>query len=104
MAYPLSAILAGSIDLAIGIWTAYFAIINAISHVGMYFKHRYNPGFLVSICLNIPIGVYIIYYFDFNDLININEQVIGLIIVILTQAGLMLYGFKFLKPKIKALD
>ena len=101
VAYPLSAVLAGSIDLSIGIWTAYFSIINALSHVGMYFKYRYNPGLIVSVFLNIPVGIYTIYYFQTNHLITINEQLIGFSIGILTQAVVMIYGFKVLKPKLK---
>ena len=101
MAYPLSAILAGQVDISIGIWTAYFSIINAISHVGIYFKHRYNPGFFVSLFLNIPVGIYTIHYFNAQNLISINEQLIGLAIGLLTQAAVMIYGFKVLKPKVK---
>lgn len=101
IAYPLSAILAGCIDISIGIWTAYFSIINAISHVGMFFKHKYNPGFFISLFLNIPVGIYTIYYFDAQNIISINEQLIGLVIGVLTQAAVMVYGFKVLKPKVK---
>ena len=101
MAYPLSAILAGQVDISIGIWTAYFSIINAISHVGIYFKHRYNPGFFVSLFLNIPVGIYTIYYFNAQNLISINEQLIGLAIGSLIQAAVMIYGFKVLKPKVR---
>lgn len=63
VAFPLSAILSGYIDISIGIWTAYFSIINAFSHVAIFFKHKYNPGFVVSLLLNIPIGAFTIYYF-----------------------------------------
>ena len=100
MAYPLSAILAGQVDISIGIWTAYFSIINALSHVGIYFKHRYNPGFFVSLFLNIPVGIYTIHYFNAQNLISINEQLIGLAIGLLIQAAVMIYGFKVLKPKV----
>ncbi len=101
IAYPLSAILAGSIDISIGIWTAYFSIINAISHVGMFFKHKYNPGFIVSLFLNIPIGIYTIHYFYAQNIISINDHLIGLLIGIFIQAIVMIYGFKILKPKVK---
>ena len=100
MAYPLSAILAGQVDISVGIWTAYFSIINALSHVGIYFKHRYNPGFFVSLFLNIPVGIYTIHYFNAQNLISINEQLIGLAIGLLIQAAVMIYGFKVLKPKV----
>ncbi len=99
--FPLSAILSGFIDISIGIWTAYFSIINALSHVGMFFKHRYNPGFFVSLFLNIPVGLYTIYYFTTNQIISINAHVIGLIIGLIVQGIVMVYGFRVLKPKIK---
>lgn len=101
IAYPLSAILAGYIDISIGIWTAYFSIINAMSHVGIFFKNRYNPGFFVSLFLNIPVGIYTIYYFASQNIISLNEQLVGLTIGLLVQAVVMFYGFKVLKPKIK---
>ena len=101
IAYPLSAILAGNIDISIGIWTAYFSIINAISHVGIYFKHRYNPGFFVSLFLNIPVGIYTIYYFRSENIISTSEHAIGLVIGLLVQMAVMIFGFMILKPKVK---
>ena len=104
IAYPISAILAGYIDISIGIWTAYFSVINAISHVGMFFKFKYNPGLIVSTFVNIPVGLYTISYFYSQNLISINEQLIGLIIGLLIQGVIMTYGFKVLKPKVKQLE
>ena len=101
VAFPISAILSSYIDISIGIWTAYFSIINAISHVGMFFKYKYNPGFFVSLFLNIPIGIYTIHYFYSQNIISINEQLIGLLIGICVQAVVMIYGFKVLKPMVK---
>ncbi|AUC15500.1 hypothetical protein BTO06_10265 [Tenacibaculum sp. SZ-18] len=99
--YPVSAILSGYIDLSIGIWTAYFSIINAMSHVGMFLKHKYNPGFFISLFLNIPVGIYTIYYFVSQNLISLNSHIIGLIIGLLVQGFVMMLGFKVLKPTIK---
>lgn len=99
IAFPLSAILAGTLDIAIGIWTAYFSVINAASHVGMSFKYKYNPGLLVSMFLNIPVGLYTIYFFASENLISSQHQLIGCGIGLLTQAAVMIYGFKVLKPK-----
>ncbi len=101
IAYPLSAILAGYIDISIGIWTAYFSIINALSHVGMFFKYKYNPGLFVSLFLNIPVGAYTIYYFASQNLVSMNAQLVGLILGLLGQVVVMIYGFKVLKPKVR---
>lgn len=101
IAYPLSALLADYIDLSIGIWTAYFSIINAASHVGMFFKFGYNPGMVLSLSLNIPIGIYTVVYFYSENLISTPAQITGLLIGLLIQAVIMIYGFKVLKPQAK---
>ena len=100
IAYPLSAILSGHYHISIGIWLAYFSIINALSHVAMFFKFGYNPGLIVSIFLNIPVGVYTVYYFHSHELVTFTEQAIGFGIGIIIQASIMYYGFKVLKPKV----
>ncbi len=99
--FPLSAILAGYVNISIGLWTAYFSIINAISHVGMFFWFKYNPGLIVSLFLNIPIGVYTIYYFTSHNLASVDVNLVSLAIGLLIQASLMVYGFRILKPKIQ---
>jgi len=99
--FPVSAILAGQIDISIGIWTAYFSIINALSHLGMFFRHGYNPGLVASMLLNIPVGVYAIYYFITNQLISLSSHIIGFSVAVATQGGLMVWGLKFLKRKVK---
>ena len=71
IAFPLSAILAGTVDISIGIWTAYFSILNAASHAGMFvIKWKYNPGFFISAFLNIPVGVFTVWYFYSNNVIS----------------------------------
>jgi len=100
VAYPLSAILATRFGLAWGIWTAYFSVANALSHVVMYFQQRYNPGLIVSLLVNIPIGVFTIWYFVSRHLISVQAHVIGLLIGLGAQAALMIYGFGILKPSI----
>ena len=99
--FPLSAVLSGFIDLSFGIWTAYFSIINALSHIGMFFIHRYNPGFFISLFLNIPVGIYTIHYFTTNQLISFNAHIMGLGIGLFLQGIIMAYGFKVLKEKIQ---
>ena len=102
IAYPVSVILAGEFGVSIGLWVVYFSIINASSHVGMYVKNGYNPGLVVSTLLNIPVGVFTIGYFISQDLASIKAHIIGFSIAIAIQVGLMVYGFVFLKPKIKS--
>jgi len=98
--FPISAILAGYIDISIGVWTVYFSIINAISHVIMFFRFRYNPGFFVSLLLNIPVGLFTIYYLTTNNIVSLKVHLIGFMTGVLIQLGLMVYGFLILKRKI----
>jgi len=101
IAFPISAILATQFSLSFGIWVAYFSVVNAVSHVAMAFKHRYNPGFWVSLLVNIPVGIYTIWYFASNQIIPVSAHVIGLLIGIAVQGIVVLYGFKVLKPQVK---
>ncbi len=98
--FPASAILAMNFGVAIGLWTAYFSIINAASHVGMFIRNGYNPGFAVSITLNIPVGLFTLWYVASNGLATVQAHLIGLAIALALQGGLMIYGFLVLKPKI----
>ncbi len=104
IAFPVSAIVAGSIALPIALWTVYFSLANALSHVVMFFKIGYNPGLLVSVLLNIPVGVYVIHYFAVNHIVSTEAQLVGLAIGVLAQALMMVWGFAILKPKIKTLN
>lgn len=99
--FPISAIFATQFDLSFGIWTAYFSIVNGIVHVGSFPKHRYNPGFLASLLLNIPVGAFTIYYFASHQIISLNAHIIGLFIALTVHGLLVFYGFKILKPQVK---
>jgi hypothetical protein len=102
IAFPSSAILAGTVDISIGIWTAYFSILNAISHVGVFVKKRkYNPGLFVSVFLNIPFGVFTVWYFYSNDVISVLGHLVGILLAVAVQGGLMIWGLKFMRAKVK---
>lgn len=101
VAFPLSAILAGTINISIGIWLAYFSILNAISHVGMFVKNRYNPGFFVSVFLNIPLGVFTVWYFYSHDVISVFGHITGILVAMAVQGGVMVWGLKFMRNKVK---
>jgi len=102
IAFPLSAIMAGTVDISIGIWTAYFSILNATSHVGMFVKKRkYNPGLFVSAFLNIPVGVFTVWYFYSNDVISVFGHLTGVLVAVTVQGGLMVWGLKFMRARAK---
>ena len=100
VAFPATAILTMQFGVSIGLWTAYFSIINAASHVGMFFKNGYNPGFVVSVVLNIPVGAFALWYLASNGLTSMPAHMIALAIALAVQGGLMAYGFLELKPKL----
>lgn len=104
VAFPLSALLAGRFGIAIGLWTAYFSVINAASHVGMFFKLGYNPGLFFSVVLNIPVGLYATGYFIVHDTVSWQAHAMSLLIGLGVQGALMVYGFRYLKPKIAPAD
>ncbi len=103
IAMPLSGLLAHFLGIEWGLWTAYFSALNAFAHVVMFFKfgRKYNPGLVVSILLNIPVGVYTIWYFLNNHLVSCSVNSISIIVGILAQASMMIYGFGYLVPKMK---
>ncbi len=101
VAFPLSAVLAGAVGLEWGIWTAYFSILNALSHVIMFFKFGYNPGFVVSLFLNIPVGVYTIYTFLERSTISQAAHLTGFAVALLVQGGLMVWGLGVMRKQVR---
>ena len=101
IAYPVTAILAQFIGIGVGMWTAYFSIINAAGHVGMAIKDRgYNPGFVVSLFGNIPFGIYTVWYLNSHASVSVTANIVGLVIGLLIQGAVMFYGFAILRPRI----
>lgn len=103
IAMPFSALLAHFFGLEWGLWTAYFSFLNAFAHVIMFFMfgRKYNPGLVVSVLLNIPVGAYTIWYFISNNLVSVQTNIISIIVGIIAQASMMIYGFGYLIPKMK---
>jgi hypothetical protein len=62
LALPIFGLLA-SIDYNFGLWIPYFVIIAGVYHIGIAIKTRklYNPGLIVSLTLNIPVGSWVVY-------------------------------------------
>ncbi|MBW1869984.1 MAG: hypothetical protein JRI73_12045 [Deltaproteobacteria bacterium] len=75
---------------------------DSTSHVGMFvIKWKYNPGFFISAFLNIPVGVFTVWYFYSNDVISIFGHLIGILVAVAVQGGLMVWGLKFMRTKVK---
>lgn len=100
---PLSGIVAHFFGIGWGLWTAYFSALNALAHVGMFFIFgcKYNPGLVASVLLNIPFGIYTVWYFLSHHLVSTGVNVASIIFGIIAQASMMIYGFGVLVPKIK---
>ena len=55
-----------------GLWLPYFSFFAGVAHIALALKARnyYNPGLLVSIFINIPIGIWSIQYLFNQGLID----------------------------------
>ena len=103
VAMSFSALLAHFFGLEWGLWTAYFSFLNAFAHAIMFFifGRKYNPGLIISIFLNIPFAIYMVWYFFDNNLVTTQGNIISIIVAIIAQASMMIYGFGYLVPKMK---
>jgi hypothetical protein len=90
--------LLSTLNYSFGLWLPYFSLFAGVAHIALAFKARklYNPGLLVSLFINIPVGLWSILYllkeglFE-NFFLNIHF-VIGLAInLILPVMGTILF-------------
>lgn len=103
IAFPVGGILATQVGIGWGLWMAYFSIANSLTHVVMLVVVRsYNPGLVVSILLNIPVGTFAIAYLAMRGLTSLRTNVAALLVGIGIQAVIMVYGFAVLKPRVRA--
>ena len=65
------------------------------------FGFKYNPGLVASAFVNIPFGVYMVWYFLSNNLVSVEVNIACIIFGILAQASMMVYDFAYLVPKMK---
>ncbi len=59
-------------NLSFGLWIPYFSLFAGFAHILLGIKSRklYNPGLIVSLFLNIPVGIFVIFYFFNNGILN----------------------------------
>lgn len=100
---PSAGILSHFFGIEWGLWAAYFSVLNAFAHVAMYFVFgfRYNPGLIASTFVNIPFGIYTVWYIVSNIPVSATANIASIIFGIVAQASMMIYGFAYLVPKIK---
>jgi hypothetical protein len=85
-------------DYKFGLWIPYFSFFAGVAHIALGLKARklYNPGLVVSLVLNIPVGLWSIFYLANNAIIPNAIQnphlLIGLgVNLVLPVMGLILY-------------
>jgi len=72
------------IDYSLGLWIPYFTVFAGVAHVALGIKAKkiYNPGMIVSLVINIPVGSWTVYYLYSHKILNslfLNQHlVIGL--------------------------
>jgi hypothetical protein len=81
-----------------GLWIPYFSFFAGLAHIalGIKARKRYNPGLVISLLLNIPVGAWtVLYLVDHGILQNIFQNIhliIGLgINLVLPVTGVVLY-------------
>ncbi len=95
------------LNLQLGLWIPYFIIFAGVSHIALAIKARklYNPGLIVSLLLNIPVGTAVVLYFMRAGYLNrffINIHFLiglGLNLLLPVIGGIL---FKTYKKKVKA--
>lgn len=101
-AFPIGAILATEVGIQYGLWMAYFSVMNAAGHVVFAVIFRgYNPGLVISLLLNIPVGIYAIAYLSSHGLVSTTANIVSLLIGVAIQAAVMFWGFVILKPRVQ---
>jgi len=60
------------IDIQYGLWVPYFSLFAGVAHIPLAIKARkiYNPGLVVSLLLNIPVGTGVILFFVKQQIIQ----------------------------------
>jgi len=68
---PLFGLLS-TINYQYGLWIPYFSFFAGIAHVALAIKakRRYNPGLIISLLVNIPVGLWSILYLLNKGLLN----------------------------------
>lgn len=71
VALPIFGLLS-TINYQYGLWIPYFTFFAGVAHFALAIKAKkvYNPGMLVSLFLNIPIGLWSIIYLLNNSILN----------------------------------
>jgi len=102
IALPVFGLLS-SIDYMFGLWIPYFVIIAGLFHIGIAIKVRklYNPGLIVSLILNIPVGIWSVYELVNRGILDSYVLNIYLLIGLLVNLSLPLMGSIIYKKSLR---
>ena len=90
IAFPVFAVLAGTVDLRFGLFLPWIGIVNASLHILMGIARRaYDPGLVVSVVLNIPTGIWTLIVLSDAGASGV-DQLLGLAVAMVGHVGLML--------------
>ena len=101
LALPIFGLLS-SINYMYGLWIPYFVIIAGLLHIGIALKtHRfYNPGLVVSLTLNIPVGIWSVYQLVEMGVLNNYVFNIYLLIGLVVNLSLPIMGYRLYKKSL----
>ena len=85
--FPIAAILAQNVSPAFGLLLPIFGLFNATLHIVMFIvKRKYNPGLIVSACLNYPTGIYTLYVLAQQNIIHRLSLSMALLVTVFAHA------------------
>jgi hypothetical protein len=98
--FPLTAVAAQHIDLALGSFLPVFGVANAVTHVAAWvIKRCYNPGLVVSLLLNIPTGFYTLKTMLDAKCVTYTTLLVMVGISVAIHLGMVLFAFAKSKQK-----
>ena len=104
LALPIFGLLS-SINYVYGLWIPYFVIIAGVYHIILAIKTQklYNPGLIVSLVLNIPVGSWAVYELVNDGLIKNYVFNIHALIGLVVNLSLPVMGYFEYKKGLKTL-
>ena len=95
--YPIFAALT-TISINLGIWIIYLSLINGAFHILVGLRlHRYNPGVVISLFVNVPLSIYTLIRIADLESISAISHIIGIAIAVVIQVGVVIFVLKRLK-------
>lgn len=90
MLYTLVLLLAGLVDIGLGLIAVYVTLLNAVGHAGMALAlRRYNPGLWTALVLFFPVGIWAWVEVSRANGLGIAAHIFGLAVAVLTHAAII---------------